>query len=910
MKPSEFFSKPMVRAQAIQKSPLATCYPKAGGGSIDSRGKSRQVPLQGLDTAPTPRARFWRRTNRLQRQTSRIGLCALFIATAWSAAAATVQSDGADRYREEILPILEDRCYDCHGDGSSKGSMALDEFADDADLLGRHDLWLSVVKNIRARIMPPERKPQLTDEEKARINDWIQKDVFGIDQTNPDPGRATIRRLNRAEYRNTIRDLMGVDFNTELEFPPDDTGYGFDNIGDVLSVSPMLLEKYVRAAETIVEEAVPKSSKVRPEFEVAGNAFRSKDGKQTGDRISFYDAALLLSAVHLEHSGRYELEFTVHVDGEFAFDPGRCLGIFSLDGKELARDEFVYAFSDDPDRGATFHYKAERDLEAGEHLLTIEVRPLVPVDEKLNRLDFRVKSAVARGPADPRYGVQPHGYTRFFPEGPAPEEIDAQWSYAERILREFGRRAFRRPLSESTLKDLIRFAAVTFEKPDRSFEEGIARSMVVVLASPRFLFRLEADDPHHSNEQHPLVDEWSLASRLSYFFWSSMPDEELFALAAEGKLRERLPSQIARMLKDPRSDALVRNFTGQWLQARNIDHIPIEPLAALGHQKEMDEIQEKFGNRLFRRREEGEDSPELQAARERSGELWKISGSFNAELRDAMRRETEMMFEHVLRENRSVSEFLNSDYTFLNQQLAEHYGIDGVEGDEMRFVQLPPGSPRGGVLTQGNMLLVTSNPTRTSPVKRGLFILENILGTPTPPPPADVPELEAAAEEISDHEPTIRELLARHREDSLCSSCHSRIDPLGLAFENFTALGTWRDEEAGQVIDPAGDLITGESFTGVQELKAVLADKHQSSFHRCLTEKLLTYALGRGLEYYDEYTVDQIVNRLEQHDGQFLALIEGIVESAPFQKRRRTEPKALTSTAEPDPHAQIARATN
>ena len=806
-----------------------------------------------------------------------------------ASAAGSDLKEAADRFRDEILPILQDRCFDCHGDGSAKGSLALDEFSDHADLLGRRDLWLDVVKNIRGRIMPPERKPQLSSEEKELIIGWVQSDVFGIDSANPDPGRITVRRLNRVEYRNTIRDLMGVDFNTDLEFPPDDTGYGFDNIGDVLSLSPLLLEKYVKAAKTIVEEAVPTTSRVRPENSVSGGDFVSADGEHNGDRISFYEAALLESAIDLEYSGDYELEFTVHVSGEFAYDPGRCRAIFSVDGEEIARDEFVYAFSDDPDRGASFHYRANRVLESGSHRLRVEVQPLVPVEEKLNRLDFRIKSAVARGPGEERYWVAPERYARFFPEGAAQGESALQHAYAKRILSAFGLRAFRRPVSEGMLSSLVSFAAQTFEQPGRNFEEGIARAMVAMLASPRFLFRIEADDPASSNDKYPLVDQWSLASRLSYFFWSSMPDSELLELAGKGQLRRQLPAQIERLLKDPRSEALVRNFTGQWLQARNINHVPIDPLAALGFQSELDALRQEFGRSLFRRSNANEESIELKEARNRSRELREMGRRFNRSLRDSMRQETELLFGHILRENRSVTEFLSGDYTFLNQRLAEHYGIEGVEGDSMRRVVLPSGSPLGGVLTQGNMLLVTSNPTRTSPVKRGLFILENILGSPTPPPPPNTPQLEAAAEEISDHEPTLRELLSRHREDALCSSCHSRIDPLGLAFENFTALGTWRDNEAGQSIDPAGKLITGESFQGVQELKAILIDSYRDSFYRCLTEKLLTYALGRGLEYYDEYTVDVIVDRLENADGRFLALIEGLVDSVPFQQRRRTE---------------------
>ncbi len=797
-------------------------------------------------------------------------------------------SAGAERFREHILPILQDRCFDCHGDGENKGSMALDQFKDDADLLGRFDLWWDVAKNIRAGIMPPERKPQLTPEEKVRLNNWIQADVFGIDPDHPDPGRTTIRRLNRAEYRNTIRDLMGVDFDTEMEFPPDDTGYGFDNIGDVLSMSPLLLEKYVRAAETIVTEAVPMTSRVMPVRVVPGEAFRSADGQQSGDRISFYDAASLSSALDIERAGDYTIEFEVHVDGEFAYDPGRVRATFSVNDTPGAEDEFVYAFSDDPDRGATFRYAVERNLAAGEHRLAVELQPLVEKEKRLNRLDFRIKAANVRGPADRQYWVQPPNYARFFPGGQPADDVNGRRHYASILLKDFASRAYRRPVDGQVLAALVNLAEQTYREPGKSFEQGVARAMVAILASPRFLFRIEADDPASTTERYPAVDEWTLASRLSYFFWSSMPDAELFKLAEQGQLRGQLSAQIERLLKDPRSEALVRNFTGQWLQARNIDHVSIDPLAALGFQGELEAIREKFGRQLFRRGGDNE-SEELKAARARSRELMQLAGRFNPELREAMRRETELVFEHVLRGDRNVGEFLNSDYTFLNEPLARHYGIEGVQGKEMQLVNLPPGNPRGGVLTQGNMLLVTSNPTRTSPVKRGLFILENILGTPTPPAPPNVPELEESAKEIADHKPTLRELLSRHREDALCSSCHNRIDPLGLAFENFTAIGTWRDAEGNQPIDPSGELITGESFQGVQELKAILVEKHRANFQRCLTEKLLTYALGRGIEYYDEHTVDTIVNRLEQQGGRFQALIAGIVESAPFQKRRRTE---------------------
>ena len=619
----------------------------------------------------------------------------------------------------------------------------------------------------------------------------------------------------------------------------------------------------------------------------------------SGDRISFYDHAIISKRVDVENTGDYQVTFEAHVNGEFAFDPGQCRALFSIDGEEVASDKFIYAFSDDPDRGASFRYEVTRNLTAGEHEFTVEVQPLVEKEKRMNRLDFRVNSVELQGPLDPNFWIEPSGYREFFPDGPAPVSVEQRRRYAEKVLGEFGLRAFRKPVDEGMLDRLVAMAEAHYSEPNQTFEQGIAKSMVAILASPRFLFRLESSEPLTAAATHPNVDEWALASRLSYFFWSSMPDDELFELARASQLRDQLRPQIERMLQDEKTSELVKNFTGQWLQARNIAHVQIEATAAFGFEDELNALREEFGRQLWRG--ESEDiSPELKEARRRSRELRDIAGRFNRPLRDSMRRETEMSFDYVLRENRSVLEFLTSDYTFLNGRLAEHYGIPGIEGDEMRRVDLPEGSPRGGVLTQGNMLLITSNPTRTSPVKRGLFILENILGTPTPPAPPNIPELDEAAEGITDHEPTLREILAKHREDPLCSSCHSRIDPLGLAFENFTAVGTWRDMEENQPIDTSGKLITGESFQGVQELKDILAENYRLNFYRCLTEKLLTYALGRGLEYYDEYTVDQIVERVDQNNGEFMALIQGIIESAPFQKRRNPDKlNASTKTAAP-----------
>ncbi|HYR59158.1 MAG TPA: DUF1592 domain-containing protein, partial [Chthoniobacteraceae bacterium] len=369
------------------------------------------------------------------------------------------------------------------------------------------------------------------------------------------------------------------------------------------------------------------------------------------------------------------------------------------------------------------------------------------------------------------------------------------------------------------------------------------------LASPRFLFRAEVQpEPNNAGRTVP-IDEFALASRLSYFLWSSMPDDELFALARDGKLRANLRAQIDRMLADPRSKRFVENFVGQWLQTRDVEGINVDVRIFLGLKND---------------------------------EAYRI---FNQRLREAMREETELMFAHLLTENRPVLDLLTADYTFLNEQLASFYGIPGVKGTEMRKVALPPESHRaGGILTHGATLVVTSNPTRTSPVKRGLFILENILGTPAPPAPPNVPDLEQSKK--SGAKLTMRELMAVHRENPLCASCHARMDPLGFALENFTPLGTWRDRENGKPIETAGQLITGEKFKDVAELAHVLATSRRDDFYRCLTEKLLSYAIGRGLEYYDTVTVNQIVERLKKDNGAMRSLIYGVVESAPFQKRR------------------------
>ncbi|MEW6157208.1 MAG: DUF1592 domain-containing protein [Verrucomicrobiota bacterium] len=798
------------------------------------------------------------------------------------------------QFKKEIEPILAEYCYDCHGDGTKKGGVALDEFNSEESFFAKRDLWLAALKNVRAGIMPPEKKARPSEKERQRLEQWIKHGVFNIDPENPDPGRVTIRRLNRVEYRNTIRDLMGVDFKADEEFPPDDTGYGFDNIGDVLTVSPLLLEKYMHAAETIVAMAVPTVSRVIPEQRLTGRDFRGGEGGVHGERMNFYKAGEVAAKFRIEQPGEYRWTLELEVLGQFDFDPGQCRVQFEVDGQEQLRHEFAWQ------NNKRFPFQFTNQWSPGEHSMRLKLEPLKAETEKRNSLDLRIVSVKIEGPLDSKLWTRTPNYDRFFSRETPPASSKERREYAQEVLERFARKAFRRPVDRPTVDRLVQLAEQVWRQPGKKFEDGAAQAMVAVLASPRFLFRVEEVESSAANprvaETRPArgksaqtksardraprpknnsetpsatlaapVDEFSLASRLSYFLWSTMPDDTLMGLAERGELRKNLAAQVQRMLADERADEWIENFVGQWLQVRDVEGIQINARVVLRRDGADMARQSERPRRPFERPAVELDGP----------------------LRRAMREETELMFRYIVREDRSVLELIDSDYTFLNERLARHYGIPDVIGGEMRRVSLPSGHARGGILTQGSVLTVTSNPTRTSPVKRGLFILDNLLGTPAPPPPPDVPELEEAERAFKDREPTMREAMEMHRSKALCSSCHSRMDPLGLALENFNALGMWREKERGQPIDTTGRLITGESFSGLSDLKRILTNERRLDFYRCLTEKLLTYALGRGLEYYDVHAVDQIVERLNSADGKMSALLMGVIESAPFQKRRQ-----------------------
>ena len=822
-----------------------------------------------------------------------------------------------DSFREDIQPVLDRYCFDCHGNGHKKGGVTLDEFSSETDVRD-HALWLRVLKNTRSGIMPPADETPLPPELTAKISQWIKQRAFGLDARHPDPGRVTVRRLNRVEYRNTIRELTGVDFDTQKEFPADDTGHGFDNIGDVLTISPMLLEKYLDAAQAIIASTVPTQPRVVAERRVQGSDFAilkveapvtlepvaaglavaplpsefkrpvpAVEGHTL--ELSYYTPATVAATHQVVHSGKYQLVVNLqavesYVDDQF--DLNRCRLLIKADGETLLEREFVR------ESGKTFEFAFDREWGAGAHQLSFEIQPLGPDREQKRLLRISLKAVTVRGPFSAEHWVQPANYTRFFPEK-VPDAKPDRLRYARVLLGKFATRAFRRPVDQPTVERLAAMVEDVMTQPGRTFEAGVAQAMTAILASPRFIFREEEVETLAAGQIHPSVDEYALASRLSYFLWSSMPDEELFRLAGEGRLRADLPAQLDRMLRDPRAAELVRHFTGQWLQARDIATVPISTFEVFVREHpspETEKARETF-RRIVRIPEEKR-TPEEAAAYVEARKTFQAFSrlpkpALTEELRDAMQQETELYFAHILRENRSLLELIESDYTFLNDKLAKHYGIGDVTGSAMRQVALPVDSPRGGVLTQGTVLAVTSNPTRTSPVKRGVFILDAILGTPPAPPPPNIPPLEnvASKEELS--KMSLRDTLALHAKNAQCRSCHNRMDPLGLALENFNAMGQWRDAELNQPIAPAGQLITGEAFSNIRELKHILATKHSRDFYYCFSEKLLTYALGRGLEYYDIETLDRLVAQLEADGGRPLNLIKGIVDSAPFQQRRQ-----------------------
>ncbi len=821
-------------------------------------------------------------------------------------------------FQRDVQPIIERYCYDCHGNGMDKGGVELDGL-DTPEALTDPKLWTRVLRNVRSGIMPTsDAVERLPAAEAEKMMAWTKHSALGLDPAKPDPGRVVVRRLNRVEYRNTIRDLLGVDFDTEKEFPADDTGHGFDNIGEVLNISPMLLEKYLDAAQQIVSQAVPTRLRVpREEFHsgatlstlrvesnhVALPAQPAAGGGGLPQRpvptkagaaleLSYYTPATVGFQHEVPKAGAYQVEFKLHASERYVdnvFDLNRCRLILRDGDEVLMEQEFVR------EGGKLFTFVFDRNWDAGGRELTAEIVPLAPAEPQVRQLKLRLQSVTVRGPMAEADWVKPAHYARYFPQEP-PADPAARRQYARDLLARFAHRAFRRPPEPESLDRLAALAESVYRESGHTFEAGVAQAMAAVLASPNFIFRREGAAPVRDGEAYVEIDDYALASRLSYFFWSTMPDEELFRLAAAGQLRAQLAQQIDRLFNSPRASEFFRNFTGQWLQARDIETVAIESLEI--HLREHPNPEFEAARAVFRSFQgrppdtlTPEEQERFRAAREAARAVFRAPRpNLTEELRRAMRAETELTFQHIFREDRSVLELLKSDYTFLNEDLAKHYGIEGVTGREMRKVTLPADSYRGGVLTQGTVLAVTSNPGRTSPVKRGVFILDAILGTPPPPPPPNIPSLESVTSPEEFRKLSARDAIKLHAQKAVCASCHLRMDPLGLALENFNAMGAWRTTDLNLPIDPAGELISGEKFSDIRELKTVLSTARRRDFYYALSEKLLTYALGRGVEYHDTTTLDQLVETLESTGGSPRALLRAIVTSVPFQQTRPAVP--------------------
>jgi hypothetical protein len=714
---------------------------------------------------------------------------------------------------------------------------------DQASVARNHKVWQRAVDAVDSEVMPPDGKPQPSAAERRVIIYWtdgVQKPPDCLLES--DPARVTIRRLNRAEYNNTIRDLFGFECHAADDFPSDDVGYGFDNIGDVLTLSPILLERYMIAAEKIAAQAIVVDRTLRGQTKTWQAEALGKDasGFPYNDwaRILPYTGEL---AVSYDCPGDGACSVRVRAFGQQA-GPEPAKMALKLDGRTLKTVD-VKAVEKAP---AVYEVKAE--LRKGRHEIAAAFlndfyneKAQDPKDKDRNLVIDYLEVA---GPGPQQQTALPESHRRIIFQTPTKETRN---ECAREILTRFATKAWRRPAAPGEVGRLMKFVDLA-EQNGESFEGGIQLAVKAVLVSPQFLFRVELNTrpPRDGSKTTGLdamagqpISEYELASRLSYFLWSSMPDDELFRLAEGGKLRTdgNLEKQVRRMLRDRNARALVENFADQWLQVRN-----------------------------------------LKAVHPDKGQF----PAFDEPLRSAMLQETERFFEAVIQEDRSILDFLDADFTFVNERLARHYGITNIKGDQFRRVSLQ-GDRRGGLLTQASILTITSNPTRTSPVKRGKWILEQILDTPPPPPPPDVPNLKE--DKIAVLSGTLRQRMEQHRANPNCASCHSRLDPLGFGLENFDAVGAWRDRDGKFPIDSTGKLPSGESFQGPKALKGILK-RREREFARCLARKMLTYAIGRGLNDADDCAVDRIVMALANDRYRFSRLVLEVVGSDPFQKRR------------------------
>lgn len=746
---------------------------------------------------------------------------------------------------------MDSHCVGCHNPVEKKGGFDLEAIIDQ-EIAENTPAWEKVLRKLNTRQMPPSNWRRPSEQDYEAMAGHLSRSLDAASASHPDPGRTeTFRHLNRTEYQNAIRDLLALEIDAATLLPPDESSHGFDHI-TVSTVSTALMKRYVQAAQTISKRAIgtgitePEATiyripaDVTQEQHVDGLPLGTRGGalwRHTFPRDGEYEVQVRLTrdrdefveGLHGKHQLEVLVDRVVAASFEVASPKKRVANHFD-DSRLNAR----FKVSAGPhDVGVTF-------IDNGNSLEETRREPLNVAfnAHRHPRLTPAVYQVSIIGPladaeAD-QAGTQTPSRQRIFTTYPKSAEEEEQ--AAREIVSSLARRAYRRPIDEADLAKPMRF--FNSHREQGGFEAGIEMALSAILTSPHFLFKIEHDPEDVEPGEAYRISEFELASRLSFFLWSSIPDDALLEAAERGELSrpDVLEAQVRRMLADEKADNLATNFASQWLHLRNLDA----------------------------------KSPDAR-----------LFPDFDDNLRQAMRRETELLFLDVIRHDRSVMDLIRADDTFLNERLAKHYGIPHVFGSRFRRVDLPADSPRGGLLRQGSILTVTSYATRTSPVVRGNWVLENILGTPAPPPPEDVPSLDM----VDEPGLSVRQRLARHREDPSCAQCHRLMDPVGFSLERFDAVGRWRDMEAGEAIDAAGGLPDGSRFVGVDGLESAIL-KRPSVFATAMTEKLLTFAVGRGVEYEDGPAVRRIVSQSQAQDYRFSSIVLGIVKSQPFQMRR------------------------
>ena len=768
----------------------------------------------------------------------------------WMQSASVAKPEEMAAYQKTVQPFLSKNCAACHNDRQKVANLSFNSFGDAA-------VWEKVLDRLVAGTMPPPGPKPPAKEEIDAVTNWIEN-VLGISEAGkgPNPGRITARRLNRVEYNNTIRDLLGVSIRPADEFPVDDSGYGFDNNGDVLTVSPMLMEKYMTAAAKVSKLAIfgetlpPTPTRLarllnRRSPDVTdvlskGNYFPySMRGAMYGSWVFPVDAEyeFRLRVANFRPNAKLPRGATVEQirDAERNSVPPRKVTL-SVDGQHVLTNVVEGTTAYDYDRG---EFTGRIAVKAGERTLRASFPELADLtDPRLNinpdqRRQLFVDYLEIVGPFNPLTDST-ESYKRIFVCGHTAGKHSP--ACARKVVANLTQRAYRRPVTDQEVNSKLSLVTMAI-KDGESFEEAVRVALEAILASPKFLFRMEVP-PAVSTVPH-LVSDHDLASRLSYFLWASMPDKDLMQRADRGELRKPgvLESQVRRMLADPKAENLVSNFAAQWLQLRILGRTKPDPA--------------RFP-------------------------------SVDDELLDAMRRETNLFVSTIIQEDRGILDFIDAPFTFLNGPLARHYGITGVDGEAFRRVELD-GEQRGGLLTQGAILTVSSYPTRTSPPVRGKWVLENLMGTAPPPPPPEVPVLDESKMATN---MSMRQRLEQHRKDPSCAPCHNAMDPIGFGLERYDAVGAYRTHEGNILIDSSGTLPSGQSFQGVKDLKTILKGE-SDVFTKNLVTKLMTFALGRGLERYDRSAVEQVSRQAAQNQYKFSTLVMGIVNSKPFQMSTR-----------------------